>query len=246
VNSGSTDTTTPVLGMVMVVQTLIDNHGRSVKITERVSMMGNAGDIDQVLADMNIGAALDLPNLDVLTNTFGTMRLRALSDADADRDTDGDVGGDSYFEDHFLQGAVAPWHLAVASNVAALRIPNVYDPGVSYRADIEDLRSHSNVRAFRDMLTQKEPDVLEAADAAREITEMAGQFARRQVAKNFTRKPWYRSLGRLAIGPAGNAIHPGLGSAAAGSIKVMEYLRRGEERSVGSWAAFVSSLEDSA
>jgi hypothetical protein len=206
----------------------VDNHSRGIKITPEYDVMGNAGDLHLVASDMLIGSALSEPGLDVLTNSVGTARFVSHTREAAAEE---------------LELAVPAWRVAVAAHVATLRIPNVYESGRGgYVEEIEDLRSHPNVGAFRRLLSSSEVSAGEAADAAAEINDMADRFARRYVGKKFKRKPWYVSAGKLAVAPVGNAIQPGLGTAANGGIKVAEYFKDRDDRSVGAWAAFVADL----
>lgn len=135
-----------------------------------------------------------------------------------------------------------PWHLEVAQTLGTLRVPNRYEPGRTYVPDIEELRAHSNIGKFREMLSDADWTASEASEAAAEISDMADRFARRHVAKTFGVQPWYQTASKMAVGPIGNLIHPGLGSASTGGLKVLEYGRSRKDRRVGGWAAFVASL----
>jgi hypothetical protein len=164
--------------------------------------------------------------LDILTNSVGTARFLSHT-----RDR----------VDETLEPMVS-WRVAVAANVATIRIPNVYESGRGYVEEIEDLRSHPNVKDFRKLLSSPNVDESDAVAAADEINDMADRFARQHLAKRFKRKAWYKSAGRLAVAPVGNVIHPGLGTAVNGGIKVAEYFRDRDERATGAWAAFIAEL----
>jgi hypothetical protein len=94
------------------------------------------------------------------------------------------------------------------------------------------------------MLSESDPAGKEASDAAAEISDLADRFARQQVAKTFRARPWYSTVSKIAVSPVGNLIHPGLGSAASGALKVLDYGRSFKDRKVGGWAAFVASLKN--
>ena len=144
---------------------LIDNHSRDVRLAPEWSVMGNAGELNLLIADMGMAAALELPRLDVLNNTIGAERVASQIEHDAT----------------FLGSEFGPWHISVAQSLATLRIPNIYANGKSYVEEIEDLRAHPNLAAFREMLSATVPTVDEASEAAAEISEMAHQFARRYI-----------------------------------------------------------------
>jgi hypothetical protein len=204
----------------------VDNHSRSVRIADDWAVMGNAGDLGLLVGDMGVAAALEVPRLDVLNNSIGAARFTAQAS----------------FDPTFLGEQFGPWHIEVAQRLATLRVPNRYEPGRTYVPDIEELRTHPNLEKFRAMLSESEWSPQEASEAAAEITDMADRFARRHVAKTFGARPWYRTLSKISVGPAGNLIHPGLGTAASGGLKVLEYGRSRQDRKVGGWAAFVASL----
>jgi len=206
----------------------VDNHSRAVQIADDWTVMGNAGDLDLLVADMGIGAALDLPRLDVLNNSIGMARFAAQQS----------------FAVTSLDEQFGPWHVDVAQHLATLRFPNRYEPGRTYVPDIEELRAHPNVGKFRDMLSRSDLTAQEASEAAAELTDKADRFARRQVAKTFRARPWYRTDSKVAIGPLGNLIHPGLGSAANAGVKVLEYGRSRSDRRTGGWAAFIAALRE--
>lgn len=204
----------------------IDNHGRGVQIGDSYAVMGNAGDLDQVFVDMGMAASLEIPDLDVLTNTLGTERLTSVL-----------AEGSG-----FLGSGYKPWHLSVASEVAVVSMANTYSPGKSYFEEVEDLRAHPNLRDFRSMLSSRSIDGASAKEAADEISHMVDRFAKQQVSKRYGRRPWYRTFGRVAVGPIGNFIHPGLGTVGNGALKVVEYVGERQDRAIGKWAAFVADL----
>jgi hypothetical protein len=86
--------------------------------------MGNAGDLQLLVADMGIAAALEMPRLDVLNNTIGAARFAAQASSDAT----------------FLGDQFGPWRIDVAEALATLRIPDSYEAGRTYVPDIEELR----------------------------------------------------------------------------------------------------------
>jgi hypothetical protein len=92
------------------------------------------------------------------------------------------------------------------------------------------------------MLAEKALTGAEASEAAAEITAMADDFARRRVASTFRANPWYHAVSKLAVGPVGNLVQPGLGTSANGALKVLRYTSDREDRRVGGWAAFVVTL----
>jgi hypothetical protein len=205
----------------------IDNHSRTVRIADGWEIMGNAGALDLLVSDMGVAAAMDLAHLDVLNNTFGAARF---------------VGVESAMGSAFMGDRLGPWKVDVAHILATTKFPNRYEPGGAYVPDIEELRQHPNLRQFREMLSDPKWAGQDAPAAAAEITAQADTFARQHVAKTFKKRPWYHTLATISVGPVGNLIHPGVGSAVNGGLKVLDYARARDDRKTGGWTAFVASL----
>ncbi|MCM3513851.1 hypothetical protein [Nocardioides sp. P86] len=202
----------------------IDNHSQALTHTDGFDRNGNSAHADSVIIDLGIAAALEMNELDVLTNSVATevVNQRVV-----------DVYVDRRFTD---------WHVDVATELATIKVPNCLGPDGGYHEGLEELRAHPQLRSFREHLRNIPSGNVLPTDQALEISELADAYARRSLQREHRNRPIYQTLGRGALSPAGNAVLPMLGTVANGALQVVETVQEKRRLRSTAWAAFVVAL----
>ena len=203
----------------------IDNHSRGLAHVEGFKLGGNSANTDAVLTDRLIATSLELPNLDVLTNTVASEAMQQLVI---------DPSPPKTFDD---------WHVDVASLLGTVRVPNQLGPEGGYHEEVEELRAHPQVRAFRDYLSNLVPGVTPPEDAAKEVSEAADDYARQLTQKKHAKRPIYKTVGRGAIGAVLDAAVPLLGTVSGGALDIVNEISARRSLRDTAWASFVVSLK---
>lgn len=204
----------------------IDNHSRGLVHVEGFEMIGNSANTDAVLTDRLIASSLELSNLDVLTNTVASEAIQQLVI---------DPSPPKTFED---------WHVDVASLLGTVKVPNQLGPDGGYHEEVEELRAHPQVRAFRSYLGDLVPGMTLPEDAAKDVSEAADDYARKLVQKKHGKSSIYKTVGRGAIGPVLDAVVPFLGTITGGALDLVSEISARRSLRDTAWASFVVSLKN--
>jgi hypothetical protein len=207
-------------------QQSIDNHSRPLLDVRGPSgFAGDAAKLENALIDVCIAGSLELPELDVLTNSVATATVdHALVELAVGRE----------FSD---------WHVDVAQEIATIRVPNVWSPTGVYHPSIEELRHDPRVSEFRKYLASQDPDG-SAVERAEEITAVADSHARKAFLRAFDKPNLYTTVGRAAIGPVGNAVAAPLGTIASSAVRALDWVAKRREANNLGWAAFVVQVQE--
>ncbi|GAB2835275.1 hypothetical protein [Streptomyces daliensis] len=196
-----------------------DNHSRG--ITPGFGQ-GNSADPVLFVQDLGIAAAMDM-DVDLVSNSIMARALRALGRA-------APGGGVETFEQ---------WQLQAAEEVVALRTIDHLGRRGAYHESIEDLRAHARLQEFRDYMSEADRPDADATALAAEVCRLATRHSV-EVMDRFVRgRGKLRTIGRASIGPAGNLVHPGLGSLLSGALSLGEWNKERKQRQNVAWALFV-------
>lgn len=199
---------------------LLDNHGRP----DEHFGTGNAGDPELFLSDVGVARSLDMP-IELVVNTRLSSTAEQLSALGV---------GSTY-------GAVA---LGVAENVALVRTIDYLGQDGAYHESVEDLRSHRLVDEFRTHLAALDADKKDAIQLAREVNTLADRHAANIMEKYLHGRGKLYSICSTALGPLGNLLAPGVGTAAKHAVKANEWRENRQDRATTSWALFVLQARD--
>lgn len=200
----------------------IDNHTHSVDLLPGLQTTVNAANLENIVVDSEIAANLDLGPIDVVSNTIAMSAICQ------------DVG--LYHDGNEFTAT----RRAIASSIAELRVPNLLGPKGAYWSSIEDLRSHRNVREFRDFLSEVEIDEsVEAAKLAQEVSKLAKKAAHEALKRHVRGRNKYVTVGAAGVGFGLNRVAPGGGSVVGGAFNLLRGRADANHAQRRRWALFV-------
>ncbi|WP_190218564.1 hypothetical protein [Streptomyces griseosporeus] len=141
------------------------------------------------------------------------------------------------------KGGLLWWHRDAVEFLSPVRSITYLGPQGSYHESLEDLRSHPNIKEFRQFLATAEQPEGDGQRLAAEVSSLAEKHARDVLERYLVGRSKIFTAGSIAVGTIGNSIHPPLGSVASGSISALDWIRERKRRKSLSWSLFVLDLK---
>ncbi len=198
----------------------LDNHSRGVVLSGTLVGSPFPGAPENAVLDWGVAASLDF-DVDI---TINTPLARSLS---------------GELTETRRAGGLTGVHVRAAELLLPVQAADWHGPDGAYHESIEDLREHPNIREFRHYLGSVDAVDKSGEDLARHVSDLALSHSRDVLERFVKGRGKIKTLGSAAIGMAGNAVQPGLGSVIGGAISGLDFLKERKLRKEVAWSVFV-------